>query len=102
MELGLAGRVALIAGGSSGLGLAVAEELAKEGAHVAIGARDPEKLARFGSWSRWMLACGLPNTAASLNRPPALPTTISTGTTSSARACSPTAAAACRAEAACS
>jgi len=46
VELGLAGRVALIAGGSSGLGLAVAEELAKEGAHVAIGARDPEKLAR--------------------------------------------------------
>jgi 3-oxoacyl-[acyl-carrier protein] reductase len=46
VELGLAGRVALIAGGSSGLGLAVAEELAKEGAHVAIGARDPEKLGR--------------------------------------------------------
>ncbi|PTL75050.1 SDR family NAD(P)-dependent oxidoreductase [Vitiosangium sp. GDMCC 1.1324] len=46
MELGLAGRVALIAGGSSGLGLAVAEELAKEGAHVAIGARDVTKLAQ--------------------------------------------------------
>ncbi|WNG46576.1 SDR family oxidoreductase [Archangium minus] len=46
MELGLAGKVALVAGGSSGLGLAVAEELAKEGAHVAIGSRDPEKLSR--------------------------------------------------------
>ncbi|MBZ4414943.1 SDR family oxidoreductase [Myxococcus sp. RHSTA-1-4] len=46
MELGLANKVALIAGGSSGLGLAVAEELVKEGAHVAIGARDAEKLAR--------------------------------------------------------
>lgn len=46
MELGLANKVALIAGGSSGLGLAVAEELVKEGAHVAIGARDADRLAR--------------------------------------------------------
>ena len=45
MDLGLADKVALVAGGSSGLGLAVAEELAKEGAHVAIGARDPQRLA---------------------------------------------------------
>ncbi|MFP2897050.1 SDR family NAD(P)-dependent oxidoreductase [Corallococcus sp. 4LFB] len=46
MELGLANKVALVAGGSSGLGLAVAEELAKEGAHVAIGARDSDRLAQ--------------------------------------------------------
>jgi 3-oxoacyl-[acyl-carrier protein] reductase len=45
MDLGLDGRVALVAGGSSGLGLAVARELAAEGAHVAIGARDPDRLA---------------------------------------------------------
>lgn len=45
MELGLDGKVALVAGGSSGLGLAVAKELAAEGAHVAIGARDRERLA---------------------------------------------------------
>jgi len=45
MDLGLAGKVALVAGGSSGLGLAAATELAREGAHVAIGARDPERLA---------------------------------------------------------
>lgn len=45
MDLGLEGRVALIAGGSSGLGLAVAGELAREGAHVAIGARDRDRLA---------------------------------------------------------
>ncbi|HEX8079140.1 MAG TPA: SDR family oxidoreductase [Jatrophihabitans sp.] len=44
MDLGLEGRVALVVGGSSGIGLAVAAELAREGAHVAIGARDPEKL----------------------------------------------------------
>lgn len=45
MDLGLDGKVAIIAGGSSGLGLAVAKELAAEGAHVAIGARDRERLA---------------------------------------------------------
>jgi 3-oxoacyl-[acyl-carrier protein] reductase len=45
VDLGLDGRVALVAGGSSGLGLAVARELAAEGAHVAIGARSPERLA---------------------------------------------------------
>ncbi len=44
MDLGLEGRVALIAGGSSGIGLAIARELAAEGAHVAIGARDSERL----------------------------------------------------------
>jgi 3-oxoacyl-[acyl-carrier protein] reductase len=45
LDLGLENKVALIAGGSSGLGLAVATELAAEGAHVAIGARDRERLA---------------------------------------------------------
>ncbi|MEO5874971.1 MAG: SDR family oxidoreductase [Streptosporangiaceae bacterium] len=45
MDLGLDGKVALVAGGSSGLGLAAALELAREGAHVAIGARDPARLA---------------------------------------------------------
>lgn len=39
MDLGLKGRVALIAAGSRGLGLAVAQELAAEGAAVAICAR---------------------------------------------------------------
>ncbi|HXT68920.1 MAG TPA: SDR family oxidoreductase [Vicinamibacterales bacterium] len=39
MDLGLAGKVALVAAGSKGLGRAVAEELAAEGATVAICAR---------------------------------------------------------------
>lgn len=44
MDLGLGGRVALVAGASSGLGLAVARGLAAEGAHVALAARDPGRL----------------------------------------------------------
>lgn len=44
MDLGLRGKVAMVAGGSSGLGLAVARELASEGARVSIGARDRDRL----------------------------------------------------------
>ena len=44
LDLGLRNKVALVAGGSSGIGLAVATELAAEGAHVAIGARGVEQL----------------------------------------------------------
>jgi len=39
MDLGLRDRVAIVAAASKGLGRAVAEELAREGAHVAICAR---------------------------------------------------------------
>jgi 3-oxoacyl-[acyl-carrier protein] reductase len=44
MDLGLKGKAALIAGGSMGLGRAVALELAREGAKVAIGALDDPHL----------------------------------------------------------
>lgn len=46
MDLGLHGRVAAVAGASSGLGLAIATSLAAEGAHVAISARSEGKLRR--------------------------------------------------------
>ncbi len=44
MDLGLTGRVAIVAAGSKGLGRAVAEELAAEGAAVVICARGREAL----------------------------------------------------------
>jgi 3-oxoacyl-[acyl-carrier protein] reductase len=44
VDLGLAGRVAVVAAGSKGLGRAVAEELAREGAAVVICARGRDPL----------------------------------------------------------
>ncbi|HSD95476.1 MAG TPA: SDR family oxidoreductase [Syntrophales bacterium] len=44
MDLGLKGKVALVAGGSQGLGLAVAMDFAREGAKVAICALDDPHL----------------------------------------------------------
>jgi len=46
MDLGLRDRVALICGGSSGLGYATAERLLGEGARVALNGRDPARLAQ--------------------------------------------------------
>jgi 3-oxoacyl-[acyl-carrier protein] reductase len=44
MDLGLTGKVAIVAAASSGLGKATAMELAAEGARVAINARNEEQL----------------------------------------------------------
>ncbi len=44
MDLQLAGKRALVTGGSRGIGLAIARQLALEGAHVALAARDPAAL----------------------------------------------------------
>jgi 3-oxoacyl-[acyl-carrier protein] reductase len=45
MDLGIAGKVALVTGGSSGMGLAAATSLAREGCNVCVVARSPERLA---------------------------------------------------------
>jgi 3-oxoacyl-[acyl-carrier protein] reductase len=46
MDLGLKDKIAIITGGSEGLGRAAAERLAREGARVAIGARRKDVLER--------------------------------------------------------
>jgi NAD(P)-dependent dehydrogenase (short-subunit alcohol dehydrogenase family) len=45
MDLGLKDKVAVISGGSVGIGLAIARGLAAEGVHLALCARDRERLA---------------------------------------------------------
>ena len=49
MDLGIAGRAAVVTGASTGIGLAVAHELVQNGASVVIAARDPARLATAAS-----------------------------------------------------
>ena len=42
MDLGLAGKVALVSGGSKGIGRAISEELGREGCRVVVTARGKE------------------------------------------------------------
>jgi 3-oxoacyl-[acyl-carrier protein] reductase len=44
MDLGIAGRRALVLGGNRGIGFGIAKALVQEGVHVAIAARDPQRL----------------------------------------------------------
>lgn len=46
MELGLKGRTAAITGGSKGIGLAIAEEFAREGVNLHLASRSADELAK--------------------------------------------------------
>ena len=56
MELGLTGKVAIVAASSQGLGRACAEALAREGARVVINGRRPETLAQAAQAIRQVMA----------------------------------------------
>src|SRR5689334_8199946 len=61
----LRGRVALVTGGSRGLGLELARELASQGARVAVCSRDPAELERARAdlarrgFPLWTFVCDL-------------------------------------------
>jgi NAD(P)-dependent dehydrogenase (short-subunit alcohol dehydrogenase family) len=49
MDLGIAGRVALISGAAGGIGQAIARQLAEEGVELVLADRDAERLERFAA-----------------------------------------------------
>jgi NAD(P)-dependent dehydrogenase (short-subunit alcohol dehydrogenase family) len=59
MDLGLAGKKALVTGGTKGIGGCIAEHLAREGAAVAVCARNPDEVAATVAHLRGM---GVPAT----------------------------------------
>ena len=58
MDLQLKGKVAVITGGSVGIGLAVAEELASEGVHLALFAGGDQRAVVPGRGDSGQVRCG--------------------------------------------
>lgn len=69
MDLGLSGKIALVAASSRGLGRAVAEELAREGVELTLCARDDEALRQTAVAIRRASGVRVEAVAADLGRP---------------------------------
>lgn len=69
MELGLNGKVALVTGANRGIGAAIAMELAREGAHLCLVARDLTKLNEVAAAIRGMANVRTAVHAADLREP---------------------------------
>jgi 3-oxoacyl-[acyl-carrier protein] reductase len=69
MDLGIAGRVALVTGASAGIGAAVAEALAREGAVLAVAARRRDRLEELAARARTLGAADARAFAADQNEP---------------------------------
>lgn len=69
MDLGLRGKVALVAASSRGLGRAVAEELAREGSHLVLCARGEEALRQTAESIRAATGARVEAVAADLGAP---------------------------------
>lgn len=76
MDLGIKGRVALVLGASRGIGRAIAERLAEEGAHVALTSRSEERLATVVAMIGAERARAFPADTGDLERMAALPTEV--------------------------
>ena len=72
MDLGIGGRAALVAGGTSGLGRAAARALAAEGCAVAVCGRDEERLAATAAELHALGALRVHTLRADLNDPSAV------------------------------
>jgi 3-oxoacyl-[acyl-carrier protein] reductase len=69
MDLGIAGRTALVCASSQGLGLACATALGREGVNVTLNGRDAEKLERVRAELERAIAAPVRAVAADLNTP---------------------------------
>ena len=68
MDLGLDGKVALVTGGSKGIGFGIAAGLAAEGARVAVASRDEERVRRPRTGSAGTASCSTPPTSTRCRR----------------------------------
>jgi 3-oxoacyl-[acyl-carrier protein] reductase len=71
MELELNGKVALVTGANRGIGAAIATELAREGMHLCLVARDSDRLAQVADSLRHIANTQVDVVSADLREPAA-------------------------------